>query len=92
MVQQRGGSKRILVVEDDPFVRSTIQNTLNGAGFTVAALPNADKVTKTLAEGDISLAILDLTLPDADGLTLAFVSLLMMASLLILKGQKNSAR
>lgn len=31
-------------------------------------------------------------MPDADGLTLAFVSLLMMASLLILKGQKNSNR
>jgi hypothetical protein len=31
-------------------------------------------------------------MPDTDGLTLAFVGLLMMASLLILKGQKNSAR
>jgi two-component system, OmpR family, response regulator len=58
------------VVEDDPFVRSTIYNTLSGAGFEVVVLPGGANVMKTLGDGRIALAIIDLTLPDADGLTL----------------------
>jgi two-component system OmpR family response regulator len=63
-------AKRILVVEDDPFVRSTIYNILGSGGFEVTALASADKVSKTLSDSEFSLAILDLTLPDGDGLAL----------------------
>lgn len=62
--------KHILVVEDDADVRAVVQHTLTRAGYRVTALPNAAKVAVTLAAGQIDLAVVDLNLPDADGLTL----------------------
>ena len=62
--------KQILVVDDDPIVRDVLVQTLTEGGFQVTALPDGQRVTECLAGGDFVLAILDLTLPDQDGLAL----------------------
>lgn len=62
--------KQVVVVEDDPFVRATLVNTLTGAGYQVTALPSGDTVERVIESDQVSLAVIDLSLPDVDGLTL----------------------
>ena len=63
---------RVLVVEDEPIAaraHATYTNRING--FTTAAVVgNAANCLRRLAEGDIDLVLLDLHLPDSDGLDL----------------------
>jgi len=70
---ERGGrslAKHILVIEDDFDVRALVQTALTRAGFRVTALPSGAKVAATFAAGPVDLAIVDLGLPDTDGLQL----------------------
>ncbi|HEY2779237.1 MAG TPA: response regulator transcription factor [Steroidobacteraceae bacterium] len=62
-------SERILLVEDDPRLAEMLSEYLGQAGFsmTVAALGGA--ALERLAEADFDALILDLMLPDMDGLT-----------------------
>lgn len=62
--------KHILVVEDDPDMRAVVQHSLTRAGYRVTSVANAAKVKSALAGSDIELAVVDLGLPDADGLAL----------------------
>ena len=62
--------KHILVVEDDFDVRALVQATLKRAGYRVTALPNGSKVAATLQASPVDLAVVDLQLPDMDGLDL----------------------
>lgn len=61
---------RILVVDDDPDVREVVEDCLEGDGYDVAPVSTATEAMKTLDDGDIDLAIVDLGLPDQDGLSL----------------------
>jgi two-component system response regulator MprA len=58
----------ILVVEDDPALRDTLQRRFERAGYTVAAAADGATGLARAAAGDIDLVVLDLTLPDIDGL------------------------
>ena len=60
--------RHVMVVDDDDGVRDIIETALKGAGFRVTALPDARRVTQVLSAGDVAVAVLDLTLPDEDGL------------------------
>jgi signal transduction histidine kinase/CheY-like chemotaxis protein len=65
---------RTLVVEDEALVRDTVTTFLERAGH--AALPCAsradfDRVSATLEPARLRLAVLDLTLPDGDGVDIA---------------------
>jgi DNA-binding response OmpR family regulator len=62
--------KHILVVEDDPGIRAIIIQTLTKADFRVTALESGERVTAVMAAGDVDLALVDIQLPDTDGLTL----------------------
>ncbi|HLN22845.1 MAG TPA: response regulator transcription factor [Patescibacteria group bacterium] len=62
---------RILVVEDDPAVQALLATCLRAAGYWVAAASTAREARDELAHGEIALVLLDLQLPDGDGLTLA---------------------
>ncbi len=62
--------EHILVVDDDADVRLVVQQTLARAGFRVTTLASGAKVYATLDSGDINLVVVDLLLPDIDGLTL----------------------
>ena len=62
--------KHVLVVEDDSDIRALIQHSLSRSGFRVTAVASGAKVKPALAAGDVDLVVVDLGLPDADGLTL----------------------
>jgi DNA-binding NtrC family response regulator len=61
---------RALLVEDDPSVRSTLTELLQHAGFEADAVGSAAEARRHVADHTPDLAVLDLVLPDADGVTL----------------------
>ncbi|MGB0696714.1 MAG: response regulator [Rhodospirillaceae bacterium] len=63
--------KRILVVEDEPGTRDMIASYLGNAGFEVLVAEDGGSMTTLLEKEQVDLLVLDLNLPDADGLMLA---------------------
>lgn len=61
---------RILVVDDDPVVRRHLGELLGRAGYTVLAAGTTAEALRLAAEAEPALAILDLVLPDGDGIDL----------------------
>jgi len=62
--------EKILLVDDDPTILSTLTRFLTGQGYGVAAAASGQEALATLGQEEIPLAILDLMLPDASGLEL----------------------
>ncbi|MGD0193024.1 MAG: response regulator transcription factor [Rhizomicrobium sp.] len=62
--------KNLAIVEDDPDVRAILERCLQADGYRVTSLGAAAGLDEVLSEGDIDLVIIDVGLPDADGLTL----------------------
>lgn len=60
----------IVVVDDDPQIRSLLGQILERYGFRVSALPSGAELWPTLAKERADLVVLDLMLPGTDGLTL----------------------
>lgn len=61
---------RVLIVEDDPAYSRLLEDGLSGAGREVIVAATALEAREVVANQKISLIILDLVLPDADGRTL----------------------
>ena len=61
---------RILVIEDDELVASGLKQGLSQAGFTVDLADSAEAAADSLRDGAFDLAVVDIGLPQADGLTL----------------------
>lgn len=61
----------ILVVDDDPAVRAVIAACVAKAGYRVDQAEDAAALRAWLDHGGIDLVLLDVTLPDGDGLALA---------------------
>jgi DNA-binding response OmpR family regulator len=61
---------RILVVEDDPDIAELIQRYLERAGHTVERLASGGPVLPRLRSDPPDLVVLDLMLPELDGLTI----------------------
>ncbi len=59
---------RLLVVEDDPQVRAMLARALGYEGFEVTAAATAEAAMTELRSGAPELLLLDLLLPDDDGL------------------------
>jgi two-component system cell cycle response regulator len=60
--------KKILVVDDDPKLRKTIADILGGKGYATAVAATGAEAIAAMASDDISLALIDLMLPDMPGL------------------------
>jgi CheY-like chemotaxis protein len=60
----------ILVVDDDPVAQRVLNAQLRKAGHTVVAARSGESALKQLSETFCDLVILDIGLPDIDGLTL----------------------
>ncbi|MDP9441864.1 MAG: response regulator transcription factor [Actinomycetota bacterium] len=58
----------VLVVDDEPAVRELVAAVFRSAGFSVRCSPTAASALESLAADPLDLIILDLTLPDMDGL------------------------
>jgi two-component system, OmpR family, response regulator MprA len=59
---------RLLVVEDDPQVRAMLARALGYEGFEVTCVPDAAGAMAGMRTADPELMLLDLLLPDEDGL------------------------
>ncbi len=67
-VPEANGMERLLVVEDDPRLAAMLSEYLGEAGFRVAVAPNGSAALAQSANDAYDAVILDLTLPDIDGL------------------------
>ncbi|MDV7339574.1 response regulator transcription factor [Terasakiella sp. A23] len=63
--------KRVLIVEDDGAVRDLIAAILGNAGFLTETAPDGFSMQLALEKAPFDLLLLDLNLPDSDGLELA---------------------
>jgi two-component system phosphate regulon response regulator OmpR len=61
-------AERILLVEDDVRLAEMISEYLGEAGFVVAVVGNGAAALEKLGSGSTDAVVLDLTLPDMDGL------------------------
>ena len=61
----------ILVVEDDPIIRQTVEYALKRAGFSVHAVADGGDALETAARVQPDLVLLDLMLPGMDGYEIA---------------------
>jgi two-component system, OmpR family, phosphate regulon response regulator OmpR len=62
--------ERIIVVEDDARLAEMLSEYLGGAGFRVSLAPNGNSALQQLAANVYDVIVLDLMLPDMDGLDL----------------------
>ncbi|HET9725440.1 MAG TPA: response regulator [Gemmatimonadales bacterium] len=60
----------ILLVDDDPLVRRTLARALERNGHRVASAENGLDGARRAREGGVDLAIVDIHMPDMDGLEL----------------------
>lgn len=65
-----GGRKRVYVVDDDPDVRHLLRSVLESFGFSVTAFASGQALRTAIRRDPPDLCIVDLGLPDMDGLTL----------------------
>ena len=63
-------SRRILIVEDDAMIQGFLRLTLENDGYVVSSARTAAEMRVIFQQGGIDLIVLDLGLPDADGLDL----------------------
>ena len=60
----------IAILDDDPEIRSLLEQNLRGAGFEVSTASNGRDLKTILEHQTIDLIVLDLMLPGEDGLTI----------------------
>ncbi|MFP6743843.1 MAG: response regulator, partial [Alphaproteobacteria bacterium] len=63
-------SQHLLIVEDDEFVLSLLGAHLQGGGFKVSLASSGREMLAMLDKDPVHLILLDLSLPDEDGLAL----------------------
>jgi DNA-binding response OmpR family regulator len=61
-------AERILIVEDDPRLAAMLHEYLGQAGFRVSLAPFGASALEQLANSEFDAIVLDLSLPDMDGL------------------------
>ncbi|OAI20699.1 DNA-binding response regulator [Methylomonas lenta] len=61
---------KILLIEDDAVLADGLNHTLSNSGYLVTSAMTGARAKQLLAEQDFDLVVLDLGLPDTDGLQL----------------------
>ncbi|MDH5379406.1 MAG: response regulator [Cyclobacteriaceae bacterium] len=62
--------KKILLVDDSPVIQTLVKKIFYGIGMEVIGLKTGAKVIDTINNNDIDLVIMDIILPDHDGMDL----------------------
>lgn len=63
--------KKILILEDEDYIRSFVMDNLRRAGYDLLEATNGQQALDLLAEHeDVDAAVLDITVPDMDGFEL----------------------
>ncbi len=68
MDSNQNPNKKILIVEDDQFLREFYQELLQTDGFLVDVAADGETASNKIYEGGYALIILDIMLPKKDGL------------------------
>ena len=63
-------AERILVVDDEPDICSLVSEILSDEGYKVSAAGNAKSACEQIAKTQYDLVLLDIWMPDQDGITL----------------------
>ena len=63
-------SANILVVDDEPDIRRLVQEILQDEGYAVGVAENAEAARQARRARKLDLALLDIWMPDTDGITL----------------------
>lgn len=63
-------SPRILVVDDEPDIRNLLQEILEEEGYRVMVAEDGHNARDTLQDESVDLVLLDIWMPDVDGITL----------------------
>jgi two-component system response regulator MtrA len=79
----------ILVVEDDPGLALTLQKLLSNGGYHVVCVATGAEATRAIDQCKPDLIILDLVLPDADGLLLTSTLKAMSSAPIIICSARN---
>lgn len=61
-------SKKILIIEDDQFLRDFYQELLTAEGYQIDVASDGDIAVSKISQGGWSLILLDIMLPKKDGL------------------------
>ncbi len=61
---------KILVVDDEPDIRNLVQEILEDEGFDVEVAESADRAREQISQFQPDLVLLDIWMPDEDGITL----------------------
>jgi PleD family two-component response regulator len=64
---QKGGQRKVLVVEDDKFLRELFVRKMFNEGFDVESAIDAEQVFEVLSNKKPEIILLDLILPGVDG-------------------------
>jgi DNA-binding NtrC family response regulator len=80
----RGGRGRVLIVDDEEVIASTLQEFLQGEGFEVAIAADAPSALASIERFEPDLALCDVQLPGLDGLELLEKLLRLRPELLVL--------
>jgi two-component system KDP operon response regulator KdpE len=59
---------KVLVVDDDAQIRRAVGTSLHARGYEVISAPDGETAVEAAATNDLDLVVLDLGLPDIDGL------------------------
>lgn len=62
-------TRKVLIAEDDPAVRKAVQRVLELENYVVTAVNDGQAALETLSKSRFDLAVLDVMMPFADGLT-----------------------
>lgn len=60
----------VLLIDDDMFVRSTLEDTLTEAGYSVTAFADGREAVRRIADLRADLVVTDLLMPNMDGVEL----------------------
>lgn len=63
-------AERVLVVDDESCIRDVCRRALENGGYAVADAADGETALQELDRGDFAAAVLDIVLPDTDGLQL----------------------
>ena len=62
------GPKRVLIADDEASIRALLRDFLEGEGFQVSEAETGQQVMKAIAEGGYDLILMDIRMPEMDGL------------------------